>query len=109
MSRESEWLDFILHDDFPSDVEFLEGNRSNHVIVRWQVADRDDSLRRNTPMVIVIDVGAINRHETSDVIEQTRIEKRIREIVAVRMVQYDPLGPVDVPEPFVIQIDEGDL
>ncbi|MDN7671292.1 hypothetical protein QZM22_01840 [Burkholderia oklahomensis] len=109
MSRESEWLDFILHDDFPSDVEFLEGSRSNHVIVRWQVAGRDDALRRNAPMVIVIDFDAINRHETGNATEQARIERRIREIVALRMVRYDPLGPVDVPDPFVIQIDEGDL
>ncbi|MGU7773204.1 hypothetical protein ACV229_23885 [Burkholderia sp. MR1-5-21] len=109
MSRESEWLEFVLHDDFPPDVEFEEGSRGNHVIVEWQVVGSDDAPRRNAPLVVVIDSDAIDRYERSDVSEQTRIERRVREIVSKHLENYDPSGPVAVPDPFVIKIDEGDL
>jgi hypothetical protein len=32
MSRESEWVKFVLHDEFPSDVEFLEGSAPNGTV-----------------------------------------------------------------------------
>jgi len=41
--------------------------------------------------------------------EQSRIASRIREIVRHRGVHYEPSGPVDVSEQFVVEIDEGDL
>ncbi|RQS75507.1 hypothetical protein DID96_03550 [Burkholderia sp. Bp8963] len=109
MSRESEWLEFVLHDDFPPDVEFQEGSRSNHVIVEWEVVGPDDAPRRNAPVIIVIDADAIDRYENSNASEQTRIEGRVREIVANRIGHYNSLGPVEVADAFVIQIDEGDL
>ncbi|ALX12115.1 hypothetical protein P350_11470 [Burkholderia cepacia JBK9] len=109
MSRESEWLEFVLHDDFPSGVEFLEGSRSNHVIVEWEIVGPDDAPRRNAPLVIVIDADAIGRHEAGNTTEQARIERRIRDIVAGRIAQYDPAGSIAVAKAFVIQIDEGDL
>ncbi|KVU84454.1 hypothetical protein WK76_24830 [Burkholderia ubonensis] len=109
MSRESEWLEFVLHDDFPPDVEFQEGSRSNHVIVEWEIVGPDDAPRRNAPLVIVIDNVAIDRHETSNAREQARIEKRVREMVANRLAHYDQRGPIEVPDAFVIVIDEGDL
>jgi hypothetical protein len=107
MSRESEWVKFVFHEEFPSDVEFLEGSAPNHVIVEWQVVGPDDAPRRNTPFVIVIDTEAIDRYESSNQLEQMRIASRIREIVQHRGGHYDPSGQVD--EPFVVEIDEGDL
>ena len=109
MSRESEWVKFVLHEEFPSDVGFLEGSAPNHVVVEWQVVGPDDAPRRNAPFVIVIDTEAIDRYESSNQREQTRIASRIREIVQHRGVHYEPSGPVDVAEPFVVEIDEGDL
>ncbi|WP_321799782.1 hypothetical protein [Burkholderia sp. BCC1988] len=109
MSRESEWLEFVLYDDFPPGVEFQEGSRGNHVIVEWEIVGADDAPRRNAPLVIVIDTDAIDRYEAGDASEQARIERRVREIVERRIAQYDPEGPVAVPEAFVIQLDEGDL
>jgi hypothetical protein len=48
MSRESEWVKFVLHEEFPSDVEFLEGSAPNHVLSngRWsgQMTRRDATL-----------------------------------------------------------------
>ncbi|QCP51713.1 hypothetical protein FAZ95_09345 [Trinickia violacea] len=109
MSRESEWVKTVLHEALPSDVEFLEGSAPNHVVVEWQVVGPDDAPRRNAPFVIVIDTNAIDRYERSNPPEQTRIASRIREIVQHRGAHYDPSGPVDVAEPFVLEIDEGDL
>jgi hypothetical protein len=109
MSRESEWVKFVLHEEFPSDVEFLEGSVPNHVVVEWQVVGPDDAPRRNAPFVIVIDTEAIDSYERSNQREQTRIASRVREIVQHRGVHYEPSGPLDVVEPFVVEIDEGDL
>jgi hypothetical protein len=109
MSRESEWVKLVLHEEFPSDVEFLEGSAPNHVVVEWQVVGPDDAPRRNAPFVIVIDTEAIDRYESSDERERTRIASRIREIVQHRGGHYEPSAPVDVAEPFVVEIDEGDL
>jgi hypothetical protein len=109
MSRESEWIKFVLHEEFPSDVEFLEGSVPNHVVVEWQVVGPDDAPRRNAPFVIVIDTGAIDRYESSDQRGQMRIASRVREIVQHRGVHYEPSGPVDVAEPFVVEIHVGDL
>ena len=109
MSRESEWVKAVLHEAFPFDVEFLEGSAPNHVVVEWQVVGPDDAPRRNAPFVIVIDTEAIDRYESSNQREQTTIALRIREIVQHRGAHYEPSGPVDVAEPFVVEIDEGDL
>jgi hypothetical protein len=109
MSRESEWVKFVLHEEFPSDVEFLEGSAPNHVVIEWQVVGPDDAPRRNAPFVIVIDTEAIDRYESSNQPEQTRIASRIRDIVQHRGVHYEPSGPLDAVEPFVVEIDEGDL
>jgi hypothetical protein len=109
MSRESEWVKFVLHEEFPSDVEFLEGSSPNHVIVEWQAVGPDDAPRCNAPFVIVIDTKAIDRYERNNQQEQLRIASRIREIVQQRGARYDPSGPVDIAEPFVVEIDEGDL
>jgi hypothetical protein len=109
MSRESEWVKFVLHEEFQSNVEFLEGRAPNHVVVEWQVVGPDDAPRRNAPFVIVIDTGAIARYESSNQQEQTRIASRIREIVRHRGVHYEPSGPVDLADPLVLEIDEGDL
>jgi hypothetical protein len=109
MSRESEWVKFVLHEEFPSDVEFLEGSAPNHVVVEWLEVGPDDAPRRNAPFVIVIDTEAIDRYESGNLREQSRIASRIREIVRHRGVHYEPSGPVDVSEPFVVEIDEGDL
>jgi hypothetical protein len=109
MSRESEWIKSLLHEEFPSDVEFLEGSVPNHVVVEWQVVGPDDAPRRNAPFVIVVDMEAIARYENSNQQEQTRMASRIREIVQHRGAHYEPSGPVDVVEPFVVEVDEGDL
>jgi hypothetical protein len=109
MSRESEWVKFVLHEEFPPDVEFLEGSAPNHVVVEWQVVGPDDAPRRNAPFVIVIATEAIDRYENSNQRDQTRIASRIREILRHRGAHYEPSSPVDVTEPFVVEIDEGDL
>jgi hypothetical protein len=109
MSRESEWLDHVLHNDFPSDAEFYEGSKPDHVIVEWEVVGSDDAPRRNAPFVIVMDPDAIDRYDGSNDPERARIATRIREIVAARRAHYDPNGPVEVSEPFVVELDEGDL
>ena len=69
MSRESEWVKFVLHEEFPPDVEFLEGSAPNHVVVEWQVVGPDDAPRRNAPFVIVIDTEAIDRAQVPHVVE----------------------------------------
>jgi hypothetical protein len=109
MSRESEWVEFVLRDDFPAEATFREGSRANHVIVEWEVVGADDAPRRSSPFVIVIDPEAIDRYEKSDPPEQARIKGRIREMVKHRRDDYDPDGRVDIAEAFVVQIDEGDL
>ncbi|CAB3782334.1 hypothetical protein [Paraburkholderia caffeinilytica] len=109
MSRESEWIEAILQGEFPDDVEFQEGSRPNHVVVNWVVVGPDDAPRRNAPFVVVVDTEAIDRYDSSNGVEQARIEARIREIVGHLRRRYDPNGPVDVATPFVVQIDEGDL
>lgn len=109
MSRESEWIRLVLEEDFPSDVEFLEGSVPNHVVVEWQVVGPDDAPGRNAPFVIVIDPAVIDRHERSNPPEQARIVSRLREIVQQRGVHYQPSGPLDVATPFVVEIGEGDL
>ena len=109
MSRESEWLKFVLHHEFPSDVEFIEGSSPNHVVVEWLAVGPDDAPRGNTPFVIVIDTKAIDRYERGNQQEQMRIASRIREIVRQGGAHYDPSGPLDVTEPFVVEIDVGDL
>ncbi|WP_143285305.1 hypothetical protein [Burkholderia cenocepacia] len=63
MSRESEWLEFVLHDDFPNDVEFLEGSAENHVIVKWEIVGADDTFREtliNEPVVRITDEAGCN-------------------------------------------------
>jgi hypothetical protein len=109
MSRESDWIEAILRDEFPDDVEFLESSRPNHVVVNWSVTGPDDAPRRNAPFVVVIDSEAIDRYDSSNGGEKARIEARICEIVTHRRQSYDPNWPVDVVVPFVVQIDEGDL
>jgi hypothetical protein len=109
MSRESEWVKLLLCEEFPSDVEFLEGSAPNHVVVEWPVVGPDDAPRCNTPFVIVIDTKTIDHYENSNPSEQARIASRIREIVRQRGAQFVPSGSVDVAEPFVVEIDERDL
>jgi hypothetical protein len=109
MSRESEWVKLLLYEEFPSDVEFLEGSAPNHVVVEWPVVGPDDAPRCNAPFVIVIDTKMIDRYENSNPSEQARIASRIREIVQQRGAHFVPSGPVDVVEPFVVEIDEGDI
>ena len=109
MSRESEWVKFVLHEEFPSDVEFREGSAPNHVVVEWQAVGPDDAPRCNAPFVIIIDTEAIDRYESSNQQEQTRIASHIRQIVQHRGVHYEPSGPAEIAEPFVVEIDEGDL
>lgn len=109
MSRESEWIKFILNGNFPFDVEFGEGSKPNRVIVEWEVIGSDGAPRRNAPFVIVINPDAIDRYESSSDPEQARIETRVREIVAARRANYDPNDPVEVAESFVVEIDEGGL
>lgn len=109
MSRESEWIEATLHREFPEYVEFREGSRSNHVIVEWEIIGPDDAPRRNAPFVIIIDPAAIDRYEHGNQREQARIKAVVCEIVRRRINDYDPHGPVCVPEPFVVEIEEGDL
>ncbi|MFP3187202.1 MAG: hypothetical protein RXR52_35715 [Paraburkholderia sp.] len=109
MSRESEWVEFALRGDFPAEAEFREGSKPNHIIVEWEVVGADDAPRRNSPFVIVIDPDAIDRYERSDQRKQGRIRRRICKIVEHQRRYYEPDGPVDVFEPFIVQIDEGDL
>jgi hypothetical protein len=109
MSRESEWVKLLLYEDFPSDVEFLEGSAPNHVVVEWPAVGPDDAPRCNAPFVIVIDTKTIDRYESSNQSEQARIASRIREIVQQRGAHFVAAGPVDVAEPFVVEIDDGDL
>jgi hypothetical protein len=109
MSRESEWVKLLLHEEFPSDVEFLEGSAPNHVVVEWPAVGPDDAPKYNAPFVIVIDTKAIDRYENGNPSEQARMASRIREIVQQRGAHYEPFGPADVVEPFVVEIDEGDL
>jgi hypothetical protein len=109
MSRESEWVKSLLHEEFPSDVEFLEESVRNDVVVEWQAVGPDDAPRRNAPFVIVIDTEAIDRYENSNQQEQMRMASRVHEIVQHRGAHYEPSGPVDVVEPFVVEVDEGDL
>ncbi|WP_233859240.1 hypothetical protein [Paraburkholderia sp. HD33-4] len=109
MSRESEWVKFVLHEEFPSDVEFLEGSVPNHVVVEWPVVGSDDAPRHNAPFVIVINTELIDRYESSNQQEQTGIASRVREIVQQRGAHYEASSPADIVEPFVVGIDEGDL
>jgi len=109
MSRESEWVKFVLQNEFPSDVEFIEGSSPSHVVVEWPAVGPDDAPRGNTPFVIVIEPKAIDRYDRSNPQEQMRIASRIREIVQQRGAHYDPSGPLDVAEPFVVEIGEADL
>ncbi|MCA3783131.1 MAG: hypothetical protein IOC39_34740 [Burkholderia sp.] len=99
-------MEFVLHDDFPDDVEFLEGSAENHVIVKWEIVGANDTFRRNAPFVIVIDRQAIDLHDASNSRGQTRIERRVRELVEHRRQHYAPDGPVDVAIPFIVEIDE---
>ncbi|WP_233853925.1 hypothetical protein [Paraburkholderia sp. HD33-4] len=109
MSRVSEWVKLLLREEFPSDVEFLEGSAPNHVVVEWPGVGPDDAPRCNAPFVIVIDTKTMDRYDNSNPSEQARIASRIREIVQQRGAHFVASGPVDVVEPFVVEIDEGDL
>jgi hypothetical protein len=109
MSRESEWVKLLLHKEFPSDVEFLERSVPNHVVVEWPLVGPDDAPRCNAPFVIVTDTKTIDRYENGNPSEQARIASRIREIVRQRGADYNPFGPVDVAEPFVVEIHEANL
>ena len=73
------------------------------------IGDALENTFRNAPFVIVIDTEAIDRYESSNQPEQTRIASRIRDIVQHRGVHYEPSGPLNAVEPFVVEIDEGDL
>ncbi|CAJ9610013.1 hypothetical protein [Burkholderia pseudomallei] len=109
MSRESKWIEAILHREFPENVEFLAGSRPDHVIVKWEVVGPDHAPRRNAPFVVIVDPEAIDRYEASDEREQARIEARVCELVEHRRQRYDPNGPTNVAAAFVVEIDEGDL
>ncbi|NPT61557.1 hypothetical protein GNZ13_45295 [Paraburkholderia sp. 5N] len=50
MSRESEWVKFVLHDEFPSDVEFLEGSAPNHSLSRLTRVTSDIHLAHPQPV-----------------------------------------------------------
>jgi hypothetical protein len=109
MSRESEWVKLLLCEDFPADVEFLEGSAPNHVVVEWPAVGPDDAPRCNAPFVIVVDTKAVDRYERSDRSEQARMASRIRAIVRQHGAHFVALGPADVAEPFVVEIGERDL
>jgi hypothetical protein len=55
------------------------------------------------------DPEAIDRYEMKNDSEQARIVAKVCEILEHRRERYDLNGPVDVIEPFVFRIDEGDL
>lgn len=109
MSRVSEWVKFVLHEEFPSDAEFLEGSVPNHIVVEWPVVGSDDAPRHNAPFVIVINTQVIDRYESSNQQEQMEIASRVRAIVQHRGAHYQASAPVDVVEPLIVEIDEGDL
>ncbi|GAB3085564.1 hypothetical protein [Cupriavidus yeoncheonensis] len=108
MGRAAEWLENALEgtDVFPRGAKFDESGAEGHVRVSWTIEERGER-RRNAPIVVLIDAALVERWENASEHEQERIFNRAVEILDARLATYDPNGRVDVPDAFLIDLDEG--